>query len=1018
MARASSRDDDAAIHRSSHTAVTTPTEQPRRPSVKEIFLEISDLPPEQWETELAARCGEDAQLRAGVQALLDAAGRAGGFLGGPTMPDHAASSLAADAPKQIGPYRILQTIGEGGFGTVYLAEQERPVRRRVALKIIKLGMDTKQVVARFEAERQALAVMDHPNIARVFDAGAAETGRPYFVMELVHGVPITEYCDSHNLTIDQRLELFGTVCQAVQHAHHKGIIHRDIKPSNVLVSEQDGKPFAKVIDFGIAKATSARLTEKTLFTEQRQLIGTPEYMSPEQAEGSLDIDTRADIYGLGVLLYELLTGSAPFTARELRSKAYGEIQRIIREVEPQRPSARLSQSTETLPGIAAHRSIEPRKLNTLMRGELDWIVMKCLEKDRTRRYESAAALAIDVSKYLHGGTVSAAPPSAAYRLRKFVRRNKGPVIASAAVFAALLAGVIGTTIGLIGQSRQRAIAEAVSTFQADMLASADPDKLLGDKVTVVQTITAAVKELDAGKLKDQPLVEAGVRDIIGTTLRALGRFDDAEPNLRKALELRRANLSAGDRRVLHSLELLGLLLQDQAKLDEAESPLREALALSEKNFSAESPEVAAALNNLGRLKQAQGKYDEAEPLYRRSLAIDRKLHPGGHREVALDLNNLSDLLQEQGKLAEAEPLRRESLEISRRVLPAGHPDISRNLNNLGTLLHLQGKRGDAEAAYREALEMDRRSYPQGHPSIALTLDNLANVLRSNGQLDEAENLSREALEIFRKTLPRAHPSTCACLNSLGLTLVAKGKRAEAEPIYREALALARESLPPGHPSIGAALHNLAALLQDQGKFPEAEQLFRESLAIFRAVFPDGHATLATSLDSLGWLLQAEGKLADAAPIYIESIAMQRKLLPPDHPDLAVTLSNLALLYRTQGKFAEAQPLYVESLAITEKSFGKHNRRTGIIRMQYGRTLLGLGRFPDAEAELLESERVLGQDPTAVARHRQCVDAVIELYTAWDKSDPDKGYDAKAGNWRARLPATAPATNPSTGPARG
>ena len=382
---------------------------------------------------------------------------------------------------KIGPYKLQQLIGEGGFGSVFMAEQEKPVQRKVALKIIKLGMDTRQVVARFEQERQALAMMDHPNIARVLDAGATETGRPYFVMELVKGDPIVEYCDKHNLSIHDRLELFAQVCSAVQHAHTKGIIHRDIKPSNILVSAQDGRPNTKVIDFGVAKATSARLTDLTLFTEQRQLIGTPEYMSPEQAEGSLDIDTRTDVYSLGVLLYELLTGTTPFSTKELRSAGYNEIQRIIREVEPPKPSARLTRSPTTIAGVAARRSTEPRKLGTIIRGELDWIVMKALEKDRMRRYETANGLAMDIRRHLAGEAVVAAPPGAAYRLKKFVRRNRAIVAASAAVAAALLIGIVGFAWQAQVAREQRDIAVNAQKSEAVQRKTAEQQRRIAEE---------------------------------------------------------------------------------------------------------------------------------------------------------------------------------------------------------------------------------------------------------------------------------------------------------------------------------------------------------------------------------------------------------------------------------------------------------------------------------------------------------------------------------------------------------
>src|SRR6478736_5404420 len=404
---------------------------------KTIFLDAAEIAsPTDRAAFLERSCGDDGQLRAAVEALLLSHQRSQGVL------DATAAPLAEHKEAIIGPYKLLQQIGEGGMGTVFMAEQTHPVRRKVALKVIKPGMDSRQVIARFEAERQALAMMDHVNIARVLDAGATDSGRPYFVMELVHGVPITRYCDDNRLTPRQRLELFVPVCRAIQHAHQKGIIHRDIKPSNVMITLYDGRPVPKVIDFGVAKATEQRLTQRTLFTQYGMIVGTLEYMSPEQAEMSaLGVDTRGDIYSLGVLLYELLTGSTPLSHKTMKEAAYGEILRMIKEEEPPKPSTRLSDSGAALASISAQRKTEPAKLSKLMRGELDWIVMKCLEKDRERRYETASGLAADVQRYLNDETVQACPPSTWYRFRKFARRNKAALATACVVGVAVLLAV-------------------------------------------------------------------------------------------------------------------------------------------------------------------------------------------------------------------------------------------------------------------------------------------------------------------------------------------------------------------------------------------------------------------------------------------------------------------------------------------------------------------------------------------------------------------------------------------------
>jgi len=466
-------------------------EEPK--DIKSIFAEaLEKKTPQDRAAYLDKACGGDADLRSKLESLLESHEQAGSFLEAPALDVTVTfdkSPLTEGPGTVIGPYKLLEKIGEGGMAYVYMAEQERPLRRRVALKIIKLGMDTKQVIARFEVERQALAVMDHPNIAKVFDAGATETGRPYFVMELVKGVSITEYCDKNKLSTKERLDLFIQVCNAVQHAHQKGIIHRDIKPSNVMVTLHDGKPVPKVIDFGIAKATIQRLTEKTLFTKYAQMIGTPEYMSPEQAEMSgLDIDTRADIYSLGVLLYELLTGTTPFDAEDLRSKGYGEMQRIIRETEPLKPSTKLSTMGEALTGVAEHRKTNPDLLAKLVRGDLDWIVMKTLEKDRTRRYETVGSLAADVKRHLNEEPVEAGPPGATYRIGKFIRKHRRTVAAIVAIAATLIIGlIVSTTLYFIANHARNQEAVARATAEHAQKAEQEQRKLAEEQRSLTET---------------------------------------------------------------------------------------------------------------------------------------------------------------------------------------------------------------------------------------------------------------------------------------------------------------------------------------------------------------------------------------------------------------------------------------------------------------------------------------------------------------------------------------------------
>lgn len=660
----------------------------RHERIHELLAAAVALPPAERAPFLDRSCLDDADLKNELESLLSAHERAGRFLADPAfMARPLPSSDLFAAGSAIGPYTLVRVIGEGGYGTVYLADQQHPIQRRVALKVIKAGMDTRQVISRFELERRALALMEHPNIARVLDAGATETGRPYFVMELVEGQPITDYCQANALDLHARLALFEVVCGAVQHAHQKGVIHRDIKPSNVLVMKLDGRPIPKIIDFGIAKALDASLPGWTNLTEQPQFLGTPQYMSPEQARlPADDLDTRCDVYALGVLLYELLTGVAPFDPERLRSAAYGEVQRIIREVDPPTPSARLSAlgSATSSSGLAS--SGERRKLSQALRGELDWVVMKAMEKDRERRYGSAEALAGDLERYLRDEPVSAGRPSRWYRARKFCRRNRTVLVASALIVAALVAGLGVASAGLVHARRQRAVAEKQWELARASEAEArdEADRLLATRTFLYQLISP---DFDADKSGVAPVA---VLDYVARRIAdgSLGTHADAEAPLRSALG-----------NAYFKLEMY----------PQAERHYRANVELCRQLEHGDTVNLASGLHNLGSVLVIRGDYSDAEPLLRESLAMYRRMNHGDNPPDAPVLSDLGVALANTGRLDEAEPLLRAAIPLFRSIYPAQHRLVVGSYRILGQVLIAKGDQAGAEALRREAAAMQQAS---------------------------------------------------------------------------------------------------------------------------------------------------------------------------------------------------------------------------------------------------------------------------------------------------------------------
>jgi eukaryotic-like serine/threonine-protein kinase len=737
-------------------------------------------------------------------------------------------------PEQIGPYKLLDVLGEGGMGVVYLAEQTVPVRRRVALKVLKPGMDSKQVLARFDSERQALAVMDHPNIARALDGGMTEAGRPYFVMELVHGTPITAYADTHRLTTTERLRLFTDVCRAVQHAHQKGVIHRDLKPSNVLVTVQDGGPVVKVIDFGIAKAVGLGLTDQTLVTRTGQILGTPEYMSPEQAEMSgLDVDTRTDVYSLGVMLYELIVGALPF---DLAAKPDYAISHNLRERDVPRPSTRLTGLGHTLPVVARHRRTTPESLRKELRGDLDWIILKAMDKDRTRRYETANGLALDVERHLENQPVLARPPSTRDRVGKFVRRNRTGVIAATVAVAALLAGGTAAAIGFVeARQEQRraqqaaATAEQVTEFLTGLFRVSNPGEARGSTITAREVLDRGAETI-RGDLADQPLVQARLMRVIGDVYRNLGLYDAAAPLLEQAVA-RGETYGLDQEELAIALERLAIVYRHQGHTEKAEAALRRSFAISQSLGMDQGVQFASALRSLGNVYQQRGLYGEAEPLLREALQIQERLLDSNDPELGITLSNLAGMYLRKRRPGEAEPYLREALRITERTHGRDHIRVAQELSNLGAMHYMLGGYAESETAYRRALAIAERVLEPNHPFMATLLHNLAEVQWVRGDYAEAEAGLTGALDIGERTLGPDHPAVAGSLRVLGNVHRDQGRYSEAEPSYARALSIYDRAMDRPDAAVRELLQDYAQLLRALGRTGEAEAMERRAASI-------------------------------------------------------------------------------------------------------------------------------------------------------------------------------------------
>ncbi len=826
-----------------------------------------------------------------------------------------AAPSGSASPEQlgtIGPYRLLSVLGEGGMGSVYLAEQSEPIRRRVALKIIKRGMDTREVIARFESERQALALMSHPNIARVLDAGATKEGLPYFVMEHVAGIPITDYCDKNRLDSGQRLELFEEVCEAVQHAHQKGIIHRDFKPSNVLVSEEDGKARPRIIDFGVAKAINQRLTEKTLFTQRGMIVGTPGYMSPEQADPTaLDVDTRTDIYSLGVLLYELVAGVPPFDPRRLLSAGWGEMQRIIREEEPPKPSTRVSKLGDTATGIAELRRASPATLQKELSGEIDWITLKALAKSPARRYASASELAADVRRHLSNEPVLAGPPSAWYRASTYARRHRIGVAFGSSMALLLLAFAVAMTVMAARLARERdrasqeaATAKEVERFLLGMFENPNPEVSRGEKVTARELLDRGVAEVD--KLGAEPRVQVRLLIAMYRSYEGLGLLSRSEAIAGRALAIHSA-IPGADPKITRGIRFdLAGQRRDIGSFEEALNGFQ---ALCDEEVAAgraDALEAHEALLGVAVTLERAGRHPEAEERYRKAIAGLQRVAGRDHRRTLEALTGLAATRATLGDFVEAEALCRAAYEGYVRVLGLESPVTSDAAGSLGYALMQLGRFSEAEPLQRGAYEQQRRMLGDEHPGLISPTTGMGTLLQSMERYAEAEVFFRRSVAIATGSLGPEHPTGLLALNNLGVVLMLQQRWADALEPVRHAYTSARQTLPADNPSMITCEANYAEVLGWLGRSREAREHVEAALAVAQRTWPEGHAVVARTLRKKATVLMNAGDYAAAEREGLEAHRQLENLGGPTHAHTRLAARNMIVLYERWGRLGEAR----------------------------------------------------------------------------------------------------------------
>ena len=843
---------------------------------------------------LAEECGTDAELLAEARSLLAYAPE--------TSPESLTERLeagVADAasrmtggrapvPERIGPYQILEVLGEGGMGIVYGAQEESPLRREVAVKVLRVGVHGPRFVARFESERTTLASLDHPNIAHIFEAGTTEEGLLYFTMEWVRGEPITDHCDSRRLAVPERLRLFQQVLSGVQHAHQKAVVHRDLKPSNVLVADAGGEPIAKVIDFGVARVTAPEPGVSTAHTAVGAVLGTLEYMSPEQATGAAaGVDTRSDIYSLGVLLYELLAGRLPFASDRLREASPGEMERLLHETEPPSPSRSVIIGQDTARERARVRGTGPDRLARALRGDLDNIVGKAMRKDPGRRYASAAEFHDDIQRYLEGRPVTARPATLGYRTRRFVGRHRVGVLGTAAALL-LVVGMTAAFTMRLAVERDRAQLEAetagqVAAFLQQLFEAPDPSESLGEEVTVRELLDDGALAVQEG-LAGQPEVQARMMRAMGSAYQGLGLYDHARPLLEGSLERHRFLHGDDHEEVAASQAALAVLLGEMGELDAAEALHRAALATRRSLLGAEHPLVSQSLSGLARVLERGGDISGAEALYEEALAQAERLHAPDGPEVAAIQVQLGGMLRLHGRFSEAEPLLRAGLAAQRAHYGDRHPRLASAVRHLAALLRDVGHYGEAEALYLEALAHRRAMLGDEHPTVATTLSSYALLLQRMGDGEGAIAALSESVQIM--------------------------ERAYTEP----------------HPNLAHAYHNLAIQLSIAGRYDEASEWHARAAQVQEQVLPEDHGDRAHPVLGLAWIAMEEGRYADAEPLFRQALAIREAAFPPGHRDIGGTLSDLGAALTSQDRYEEAEATLLEAYEILVAAEGAEGRR--------------------------------------------------------------------------------------------